>query len=1336
MQGFGGRLGLDTSDRARTHPLTPSQQTFWALAEILPDSSIGNEGLILRMRGPLRRDALQHGIASLARRYDAWRTVIEIERDDLSAKPTARVETLDPFPVEEIDLSAHPPAERAQLVDALVRERLMSRIDLAVGPAMRVSLFRGGPEEHLLLFVSQHAAFDGLSFFDVLPRRLASAYTAQVRGEPEADTRAAPFADFARAQARVLAQPDRPTLAWWKECLAGASAALELPRDRARAERRTGRGLRRSFDVDAPLRTSLVSRADELGVSLSDLLLTAFSAQLRRYSGQTDLLIGVPHGNRTEPGSDGLFGCAMITLPLRLDLRACSSLWELAQHVRSRKREAFANLDPGVDEILRQSLSREARESGSGYRAVFSYARLGLRGLHFEGLDVEAERPDPGWTAVDLSLDVSDSGDALVCTVEADLDLFDPETVELCLAHYVNLLRDVAARGDVAISDLAMLTPEEQPEARERSRSFAYPRDLCLHQALAMRAPTESGAIAAVCRGRELTYLDLRSRARQLAAHLNAAGARPGERVALVLDDPMLALVGMLGTLKSGAAFVPLDASLPPARIRSMLQVCRPCAIVTERGLTGETPDVRIPVLYVDDLPASLPIDSAGYTTLEPGAGDPAYVIFTSGSTGQPKGVVVSHRNVVSQLYARLNGYPEPPRRLITAHSFVFDASLAGVFWTLASGGLLVLPDSDQRRDPVSLRRLVNLHRVTHLDVPPVLHRELLEGLDNDDLSSLEAVIVGGEACPTGLVLRHQEVLPRAQLFNEYGPTETTIYSTVYAVPRFEAPATNVPIGRPIANTRCYVLDANRGPLPRGVSGELYIGGDGVALGYLNEPELTAERFLADPFAPEPGARMYRTGDLVRLRRDGELEFLGRLDRQVRVRGYRVELGEVEAALLTCPGVSAAVAAVQRDAGGAHIVAWVVPAPGAKLTAAEIRTRLCDQLPTYMIPSHVSPIPSIPLTTAGKLDAERLPPPQRDALADDGPTPGYIDPRTQSEFRISEIWAELLGQPRVGANDDFFDLGGHSLLAVRMLNLVSSILGVRVSLSAFVRAPTVAGLAGLMRQLGNVREESLMVPIQPHGTRKPFWVIHPVGGHVVFMKRMIRHLPSDLPLLGIQAQGLDGHREPLQTVEEMARLYTSLIRAEQPSGPYFIGGHSMGGLVALEIAQQLRAAGETIGLVAIIDAPGPGFPRTLPLPLRILDRLRFLLRAKWRARAASDGMTEYLSYVPFSGEAPRDTFSDAISRVSIANSHAADVYKPRFYPGRIHLFRAMRTPDWPGLRFDDPLSGWGPYASEVVVVPIDSGHVEMLDEPALTLLGKALGTALDDAAQQAAAVRA
>jgi amino acid adenylation domain-containing protein len=791
--------------------------------------------------------------------------------------------------------------------------------------------------------------------------------------------------------------------------------------------------------------------------------------------------------------------------------------------------------------------------------------------------------------------------------------------------------------------------------------------------------------------------------------------------VALILKDPVDALVGQLATLESGAAYVPIDPALPRERLDWMLSACRPVAVLTDRATAGTLPPFRGPMLRLDALPKPAASNLARDAQ---SSEDPAYVIFTSGSTGRPKGVVVRHRNVVNQLHARIAGYPESPRAMLIPHSFAFDAAVGGVYWTLAGGGLLVLPDSDSRRDPVTLRRLIERYQVTHIDVVPSMYQELLAS-SADQLRSLTAVLVGGEACPSGLCQRHFEQLPETALYNEYGPTETTVYSTVYRLRQGEIPDP-VPIGKPIANTRCYVLDAHRRPVPLGIPGELYIGGDGVAVGYLGDRERTAERFLPDPFAKEADARMYRTGDVVKLRPDGEIEFLGRVDRQIKIRGYRIELGEIEAALTRCKGIASAVAVPRTDALGSRVDAYVVQKRKKReLSLSELRSQLRDELPAYMIPSHLQVVTEIPLTPAGKVDIDRLPKPAPGDAEDSARGERYVEPRTQTEQLLAQIWSELLGRPRVGMLDDFFDLGGHSLLAVRMLSLVEARVGVHVSLTSFFHKATISQLAGLLHRDSAIKEESLLVPIQT-GDRSPFWLPHPVGGHVVFARRLALHLDPEQPLMGIQAQGLDGQREPLRTIEQMAERYIALIREVQPEGPYFLGGHSLGGLISFEIAQRLRASGQAIGMLALFDTPGPNYPRRTSLIARVMDHIQLRARrlGAWAGHGEleevpEDEVEEYLRYDPLKGE-QRGSLVDAIDRVTHFNEIAANTYVPRPYPGILHVFRATQVPHWPGMRFDDPTCGWGPLAQHVEVHSVNCTHQNMMDEPGVTELGEKL----------------
>jgi amino acid adenylation domain-containing protein len=1314
----------------RKYPLAPSQQVFWALHEVYPDSSVGNEAIHFRLRGPLQPGAMRSAIHELAQRWDIWRSAIRVDHTSSAGAPIATVGTFDDFPIDELDLGELPAPQREGALRQLLDERLRTRFDLTRAPLMRVAMVRMGADDWVLQFLSHHVILDGISVLDVLPRVLSACYSSFLHGESPPAPAHTSYAEFAEGQRLAFASPERETLKYWKATLAGASGALDLASDRKRGKQRSWHAARVMLQVSAAQRERLHARAAEIGTSISDLLLAAFAIQLQRYSRQNDLLIGIANGNRRDPTLADQFGCLVLTMPVRCNLEGDPSLRELVHRLRVSKRAAFAHLDPGVDDVLGQvSGGGEARQS-SGYRAVFNYMNFSLEDVRFEGLSVSAERPDPGWTSVDLSMDVNESRKTggFECTLEYSSDLFEPETASRYLAHYGQLLAEIGGeRGNVPhVSDLNLLGEDEQQAVLLNGNltDRPYPKERCLHEIIRESAARNPDALAATNGERSLSYAELMRTASEITAALRAVGVSAGKRVVLILKDPLDALSAQLATLSAGAAYVPVDPALPRERLDFMLSASRPAAVVTDRATHKTLPVFPAPTLCVDDLAKPAPV--SGRPVVPVTSEDPAYVIFTSGSTGRPKGVVVRHRNVVNQLYARLANYPQAPACTLVPHSFAFDAAVGAVYWTLATGGSLVLPNSDDRRDPAAIAELVVRYKVSHIDVVPSMYEQMLTAERSAQLASLKAVLIGGEACSAALAQRHFELLPGCALYNEYGPTETTVYSTMYELKAADVPDP-VPIGKPIANTRCYVLDAHAHPAPLGIPGELYIAGAGVAVGYLNDPERTAERFVPDPFSTERDARMYRTGDVVRLRADGNIEFLGRVDRQIKIRGYRVELGEIEAALTRCPGVARAVAVPRHDPLGARVDAYVVPKRRKQeLSLTDLRCALRNELPAYMIPNHLQVVAEIPLTPAGKVDIERLPLPGPGDAEDHARVANYVEPRTQTEQMLAQIWSELLGRPRIGMLDDFFDLGGHSLLAVRMLSLVEARLQVHVSLSSFFHKANISQLAKLLHQDPTIKEESLIVPIQT-GDRPAFWLPHPVGGHVVFARRLAVHLDPEQPLMGIQAQGLDGQREPLRSIEQMAERYLELIRKAQPNGPYFLGGHSLGGLISFEIAQRLRAAGESVGMLALFDTPGPNYPRRTSLMVRIADLVEFRSNTfkAWLQRKSIDPVPhneveEYLRYDPLKGEQRGGALVDAIDRVTHFNEIAANNYRPRPYPGIVHVFRATQVPHWPGMRFDDPTCGWAPFAQHVETHTVDCTHQNMMDEPGVSELGEKL----------------
>lgn len=1281
------------------YPCSPSQEVFWALQRLEPSSSVGNEAIALRIRGPLRVAALVRSIEIVAEGYEPWHSRIAVDPLARDGCPRVVVRRQDPFPVERLSL-------RPQAVTEFIDGRVREPFDLAAEAPVRVALARLGEADHLLLVVAHHVAFDGYSLFRMWPEDLSRCYSALLRGTSPPARGEDGYELFAREQrARALAE-DRPTLAFWRRALAGAELGIDLSTRQQRSTLSTPRarkGRRLQLRVGAAERADLEAGARKLGCSLSDLLLSAFAVALERHANQSDLVIGVPNANRLDPRFAGVFGCLMVTAPVRLLLSDDLMATELVASVRDAKRSAFQNLDPGLSALTPSSV-------------LFNFTGFSHRDARLEGLEVEAERPDPGWASADLSLDVVVESSGLTLTLEYDTDLFAPALAGGLLQRIQRVAWQLQEDPAARVGAIDVLSDEDRRAliALGSGAALPSPTSETVADLITSVASAEPDASALACRDRQVTYRDLEAAASHVAARLGSHVSAAGDRVAVIVEDPVLCVISFLGVLRAGGAYVPIDPALPAARRGWMLEASEPCAVLTDfEGL--DLPDSEAPILVVDAAPPARRATSSRHAPAV-SAADAAYVIFTSGSTGRPKGVVITHGNLLHQLAARLAAYPNPPERLLTTHSFAFDAAIAGLYWALATGGLLVLPDQGERSDPVALRRLVRNHGIRTIDITPGLYAELLAGDASPELQTLEAVIVGGEECSPALVRAHRAQLPKARLWNEYGPTEATVFATVAEISQLDD-GEAVPIGRPIANGRCYVLDSRQRLAPPGVAGELHLGGPGISPGYIRDAALSAECFASDPFSSESGARVFRTGDLVRWSPDGQLFFLGRMDRQIKLRGYRVELAEIDRALGKIPGVKRAVSVARSGPTGTYVDAYVVLASGSDVTARSLRQALRESLPDFMIPRHIEPIPELPLAPSGKIELAALPTPSRVLRPETGRP---RDPRTQTEQRLVDLWQELLELEGVAISDDFFDLGGQSLVAVRMLARVRSTLGIEIPLARFARHPTIQHLADLLHAEGPLGEEPLVVPLRPQGSRSPLWLIHAVGGHVIFGRRLLPYLDADQPVFGIQAQGLDGHRAPLRSIEAMSDLYTKLIVQRQPSGPYLLSGNSLGGLIAREIGARLRASGQQVRLVALFDTPGPDYPRRA-LPFCAGRRLRKLAKAQWRA-AREWAVRRGLGSDP---ECARGSIPDrSVDRVVEALEAAADRFVPTFQRGTVHVFRALRTERMLGTRFDDPACGWAKLHDRVETIPIDCTHEEMFDEPHVARVGSSLDALL------------
>ena len=861
-----------------------------------------------------------------------------------------------------------------------------------------------------------------------------------------------------------------------------------------------------------------------------------------------------------------------------------------------------------------------------------------------------------------------------------------------------------------------------------------YPAELCLHQAFETQTDLTPHAVAAEYENQTLTYAELERRANQLAHYLRRLGTETQGRVAVCLKRSLELPVALLAVLKAGAACVPLDPNYPEERLELMLQDALPSVLLTDEESAAKflsslqkdaTSRPRIVDLKQEWPKVSQEEGNRVACDVQPA--DIAYVIYTSGSTGTPKGVLITHGGLVNHAVAAVRLYGHGPAdRVLQFSSISFDIAIEEIFPTWVAGAAVVFRPEDLSLQAAEFLRWARERCITVLDLPTAYWHELvheLSELKEPIPSALRLVIVGGEkASAAAFSSWRKAVGNRVRWINTYGPTETSVIATAYEPPSSAdapIPAT-LPIGRPIANTTVYLLDEELNPVPVGVPGEIHIGGVGVARGYLNRPESTAEKFITDPFSNDPSARLYKTGDMAQFLPSGEIEFAGRRDFQVKIRGFRVEPGEIEAVLERHPAVrDVAVVAREGSEGDKRLVAYFVPRNGHAPASGELRTFLQGKLPAYMVPASFLKLQAMPLTPNGKVDRNGLPDPAGPDFANNddesfNKEAGGAQPKDALELQLAGIWESVLGVRHIGMDQNFFDLGGHSILAVRLMHRIEQALQRKLPITTLLQAPTIAGLAELMRREGWSPSWSSLVPIQPSGSKPPFFCVHGIGGTVLRFRDLARYLGEDQVFYGLQAKGLDGRQACAASVEEMAADYLRDIRQIQPQGPYFLGGYSFGGMVALEMAQQLRAQSEEVALVALLDT----FPGR---PMSSTELLAKLLRMPMRQKISySIGrVRRFATYVQrrLSRQLPPDLLA-----VRKACYLAESRYVPKVYTGRITVFR----PSTKSLRSnDDALGGWSDWsAGGVEIHEISGRHDNVFFEPNVAILAEKLAECL------------
>ncbi|MDZ8188239.1 MAG: amino acid adenylation domain-containing protein [Nostoc sp. ChiSLP02] len=1049
-------------------PLSYAQQRLWFLDQLESNSVLYNLPIGLRLLGTLNVAALEQSLQELIDRHEVLRTNF-VTFDE---KPTQIIQTQTNWTVAVVDLQHLLLTEQQTAAQKLLEQKAIEPFDLAHDALIRATLIVLSPNEHWLLVCMHHIVSDGWSI-GVFVQELQALYNAYSIGQPS-PLLPLPiqYADFAIWQRQWLqGEVLQNHLSYWEKQLANAPTFLPLPTDRPRPAVQTFNGSYHVFTLSVELTQRLLELSQQQGCTLFMTLLAAYNTLLYRYTGQEDILVGTPIANRDRTEIEGLIGFFVNTLVMRTDLAGNPSFDELLLRLRETAFGAYAHQDLPF-EMLVEALQPERDLSHTPlFQVMFVLLNAPMSEIELTQLSVSGLPIEITTAKFDLTLSMENTPNGLFGWWEYNTDLFDSSTIERMTGHFVTLLEAIMANPSERISQLPMLTATEQQQllVEWNDTQIDYPQDKCIHQLFEEQVERTPDAIAVVFENQQLTYQELNTRANQLAHYLQSLGVGADALVGICVERSLEMVVGLLGILKAGGTYVPLDPEYPQQRLRFILEDAQVSVLLSQHHLVEKLPECQAQLVSLDTNWQLISQLTQENPVADVQASNLAYVIYTSGSTGQPKGVQISHKSV-SNFLSAMQQRPGITKQdtLLAITTISFDIAALEIFLPITVGACLVIASRNATLDGRELFDLLVKSKATIMQATPATWRLLLDS--NYQFSNLK-ILCGGEALPWDLV--NQLVDKSASLWNLYGPTEATIWSSVC---QLESNESLISIGRPIGNTQIYILDQNLQPVPIGVPGELHIGGAGLARGYLNRPELTQEKFIPNPFEKAGGSKLYKTGDLARYLPDGKIEYLGRIDNQVKIRGFRIELGEIEAALSQHPHVQASCVIAREDVrGDKRLVAYIVPQPQVKLIIRELRSDLKKKLPEYIVPSAIVILESLPLTPNGKIDRRALPAPQASSEL----LEKYVAPRTPIEEVLALIWQQVLKVELVGRHDNFFELGGHSLLATQLISRVRTSLKVELPLRSLFAAPTIAELAPSIQQLQKQDLELVAPPILP-----------------------------------------------------------------------------------------------------------------------------------------------------------------------------------------------------------------------------------------------------------------
>lgn len=1397
-------------------PSTESQQEVWISCLLGGDdaSRSYNLSVTLNLSGAFNRSYFEQSLQDLINRHETLRSVFT---DDAMQVCITAAGKLDLY-FEE--LSSYDETQKQSVIANYIKEDVNTVFDILNGPLYKLSLFKQDEYKHTLIFTAHHIICDGWSM-GLFLEELGKLYSARVKEEPAGLAEADSFIQYALGQKKFSQSREyRQTEQFWLEQFGDGVPVLDIPVDFVRPPVRTTRSKRFDAVLDKELLAGIKALGSRLGCSLAITLRAVFEVLLYKICRQDDIVLGLPAAGQAVSGNYNLMGHCINLLPLRSNLQENISFMEYLKVRKFATLEAYDHQQFTFGSLLKKLTIHRDASRVPLVSVVFSIDLGMSEAIHLEGLKSELLSNNRDYENFEIFVNATNSEDNFNLEWSYNTQLFKAGTIKQMMADYESLLDAFIKDPEIKIGDISLGDPSgyEAKLAEWNDTAVAYPKDKPVHKFVSSNAQSYPDKTAIRYRNTRLSYRELNEKANQLARFLIDQQVKPGDTIALALDRSADMLICLLAIMKSGAAYVPVDPEYPKKHIEYMLGDSSAKILLSSEKYKGAFAGEGIKEIIFEDIADQVSGYSGNDPDVDVKGSDLAYVIYTSGSTGQPKGIAIEHHSLCNFLFS-MQKKPgiSADDKLLAVTTISFDISGLELYLPLISGAELILADAGTARDGRELLDLVRSENISIMQATPSTWRIMAESNWKEQLD-LKA-LCGGEALPKDLA---QLLLDRcSSLWNMYGPTETTIWSAVKQIVASNDPIT---IGRPIGNTQIYILDQQLQPVPAGRTGEIYIGGEGLARGYLNKPELTSKSFVNDPFSKDGSGKIYRSGDLGKFMPDGEIQCFGRTDKQVKIRGYRIELGAIEEALTAQTGVKEAIVLAREDRpGDQRLAAYIVPEPGVYLSGNELGSEepvqlapaqiaswkegIKDLLPSYMIPGDYILLKKLPLLPNGKTDRKALPGPDalhkgrkkqdlpkttvektiakvwEEVLGIDPPglsddffelgghsltavqvmirleketgihlpittlfkvstlsqfaeqfqsaekerpvlpsainaeqensagkidqenSAGFVPPRTDIESLVAGIWAEHLGIDTVGVYDDFFELGGHSLMAVKVLNQLEKETGKRLPMATLFEHSTVEAMALMLKMDAKSITWDSLVPIKPHGHKMPLYIVHGAGLNVLFFNTLAKNMDPEQPVYGLQAKGLNGIDQPLEKIEDMAAYYISEIVGQNPKGPYALAGFSFGGIIAFEMAKQLKAMGKEVKMLAMFDTYAYQSDRYDPLFTKFYNSTRYLTKQllytftllkedpkrtiEYKTESLKRRLIQFYWRFKYGKEQNQEGFFGYANNIDIKNTQAWEKYVFTPYNGSIELFRAKKRTFY----MDDfEYLGWKPFA--------------------------------------------